>query len=185
RHESAESTIHNALERQDDAAVRLAVEFGAKRLTEELARLSKDRGKLERALAAADYTHPSALLAQWREAATRACMDRIAAMHSDLQHAVRELRALDGCCDNKNDKRELLRVALLAEAETILAATTPTEAAEAYARLTALKASGGSLKAWASEDAFKTIKDHRDSLKKSLEFLKDQACDPALEERAA
>ena len=185
RRESAEAAVHEALERHDDPAVRLAVEFGAKTLVEELARLMKERGKLERALTAAPYEDPQALLAHWWDGADRACMTKFVEARPEIERVKHELSAIEGCCTKPGDKRETMRLELLGIAAALLQATTPDEVFEPYLRLAELSAVGGSAKAWTSKDAFDSIKACRDALRDALTFMAARAGDPATEERAA
>ena len=185
RHEVAEAALHDALENQDEAVVRLAVEFGATMLVDELARMLKDRARLDRAIAAAPHDDPAALLRHWRAIAETDCMQRLHAARPEIERVRHELDSLDGCCTKPGDKRETLRRDLLSIAADLLIAANLADAADAYQRLMKVSAVGGSAKAWPSQDAFESIKDARDALREALGFMANGECDPRVEERSA
>jgi ATP-dependent helicase/nuclease subunit A len=185
RHETAEAVLHAALEAEDAAAIRLAVEFGAKAVTEEVAKLLKQRGTMERAILAAPHDDPAALRAHWRATVAAWSVEQLEAAEPEIARIQRELRALDGCCTKPGDKREAMRGELLAIVEALLRARSVADCAEAYDRLSARRAEGRFNKSWTSQDAFNQIKDCRDDLRDQLKFLTAAGADPGAEDAAA
>jgi len=184
----ARDTIHDLLADYDPAVTMLARQYRVSRITEMVMELLPQGYALEPGTAPFDYANPATLLAAWK---VRAGEELIAALrapelHSEIAAACGTLRMLSGACSDPADRRELVRVALLAILETLLSDDLTLEtASQQIAALNALNLHGGSAKNWSSKDAMQTVKDVRDQFKKCFEETLPSLAAPEDEARAA
>ena len=182
QNEVVEETLHGLLDQEDEHAVRLATEHGAGTLIATLAALLHRRGVMARVTADAISQDPTQLMEEWCETVRRANANRVAAVASELK---RRLTALDGCCSDASNRREILRQNTLSIADALLNTDDVRETARLIASLDDLDARGGSKKVWDSVESFDVVNKAR---KEALDVFPKSAacvCEPEVETRSA
>ncbi len=187
RVEVIELTLHELLESDDASAFRLAIEFRRAELVDVLRAMLSDRGAIARIAENHDVSEPHALLNDWSRVVDAHVERQNAELVSSplFVNAVRELVELAGQCADPDDKREVMRRALLSEMERAIQAQDNHERVCALGGISALNALGGSKKKWASHDAFDSVRDLLKSTKDAIAKRQIAMVDPGLLTRAA
>ena len=177
RHETVESAVHRLLEQGDEAAMRLAVEYGTANVLIALHALLRSF-VFQGMAAAAGEQDPEDTLRRWEGTMQQERRQ----VYSDWR---RRLAALYGACSDAHDKREILRKGLEALCRDAWAATDTPGYAKALAALQGLDARGGSKKNWSSPEAFAEVKEVLDEIKEHVKGLPPPAELAAVTQRSA
>jgi len=159
RTEVVRDTVHALLEADDEAAVRAGAALGTGQLMRLLETMLNKRALLERLRDRFPLEDPGALVRAWAqtvEAEWKARLERVkdggewAGLRDDLA-------AFEGQCTKASAKREVMRVAMIAAIEEVVAGAGPTRAAALLEGLAGLKASGAKSANWPSNEVFKRL----------------------------
>ena len=157
RRDCARRTLQRLFEADDDAALRLAAEYSASQLEQNLSSLLAKPGALE-AMLASTPPDAEALARQWRETADTEFHKHLEGLRNDpkLLRFLAKSKRFDGACTNPEDGRENLRQRIIAGFTTIIKGAPPAEVRNILADI-AEKHDGASKKNWRDDAAFKAI----------------------------
>ncbi|MCC6796523.1 MAG: UvrD-helicase domain-containing protein [Candidatus Hydrogenedentes bacterium] len=186
RSEVVTSTLHQLLDDDDQHARRAAEEYGIHLLEEVLHELLTQRGLADRLIR--PETTADQLAAAWAEQMpiVEDARLRICVRSRKLRYHLRLLHECGGHCSDATDKREQVRVTLLALLQQLLREHDAQTMRNIIAQILGMKATPGKAeKNWTSERAYELVKDCLNAVKSCLKAAETIDIDPGLESRAA
>jgi ATP-dependent helicase/nuclease subunit A len=182
-----EVVVHRALEGGDEAARRLAVEYDLPVIHDMLHSLLRQRADVHACLEDEAYRYPDTLRVKWGEVSRHLRDVRLLALSKSprIVEAVTTLEAIAGQASDATDKREQLRVGLLAILMQVREADSVDTVERALRGVDALQARGGSKKKWATSEAFDAVLVECKRLRELAKYVLPPDTEPDIECRAA
>ncbi|MCC6153635.1 MAG: UvrD-helicase domain-containing protein, partial [Candidatus Hydrogenedentes bacterium] len=186
RSEVVTSTLHQLLDDDEPHARCAAEEYGIHLLEELLHELLAQRGLADRLIR--PDTTAEQLAAAWAEQMpiVEDARLRICVRSRKLRYQLRLLDECGGHCTDPSDKREQVRVELLALLQQLLREHDAQTMRNIIAQILGRKATPGKAETnWTSERAYELVKDCVNAVKSCLKSVERIEFDPGLESRAA
>ncbi len=172
--------LHELLEQQNPAAVRVAAEYGLRQTRNVLRQFLNRTDLLDRVAQDFALDDPDALRKTWATVLDKYERERRMSLTRslELRRFLRDLAAFEGKCHNPSDPREVLRIELMLQLERILSGTDAGTIGKCLEAIAQSGSTRASRKNW-DADAFDAIADLQ---KKVRDFARKQLPKEPVEE---
>ncbi len=187
RMEVVADTLHHLLEDRNEAALRVAAEFGMGKLSRVLDSILSTRALIERIRSEHPLDDPDALKRHWAGLVEAERRRRIEALKGSrvLRRLRDQLKALDGTCKDPSEPREILRLEMLGVMDELLSGVNLGKAENLLRGLAGGKARTKKTSHWVSIEAHEQLRELQGRVAKFANAHLPQELDETVEQDAA